>query len=345
MNLASIKERLSSLTSSEVLELQQTLEQLSAANSDIPKSHESRRHLLDNKLGCCPHCGHTKYVKFGIDKGSQRYKCKSCKRSFTEYTGTWMAGLHKKDKIDDYLVLMHQEKSLDKIKESLSINKKTAFDWRHKILAALQDDNDDNDFTGITESDETFFLASEKGRAVTHRASRKRGGKSKSKGISNDQVAVIVTQDRKSSLSLDVVTMGRIKKIDIENAIGSRINKDQTILCSDAHVSYKGFAIDNNLEHHTLKGIIKQRVKDNIYHIQHVNSTHNRVKKWIDNTFWGVSTKYLQQYLNWYRVKEKLKHRNNKLNAFVNKVAEDITAQHKYLTIEDKYQNLLSTRL
>lgn len=45
------------------------------------------------------------------------------------------------------------------------------------------------------------------------------------------------------------MTMGRIKKIDIENAIGSRIHKDQTILCSDAHVSYKGFAIDNNLEH------------------------------------------------------------------------------------------------
>jgi len=70
--------------------------------------------------------------------------------------GTWMAGLQKRDKIDDYLVLMHQEKSLDRIKEALSINKKTAFDWRHKILAALQDDDDD-DFTGITESDETFF--------------------------------------------------------------------------------------------------------------------------------------------------------------------------------------------
>ncbi len=39
-------------------------------------------------MGCCAHCGH---VKFGIDKGSQRYKCKSCKRSFTEYTGTWFS--------------------------------------------------------------------------------------------------------------------------------------------------------------------------------------------------------------------------------------------------------------
>lgn len=343
MNLESIKNSLGTLTSSEIAELQRTLEQLSKASSDIPKSQESRRYLLDNKLGCCPHCGDKKYVKFGIDKGSQRYKCKSCKRSFTEYTGTWMAGLQRKDKIDDYLALMHQEKSLDKIKEALSINKKTAFDWRHKILAALQD-SDDDDFTGITESDETFFLNSEKGRPVTDRSPRKRGGKSKSKGVSNDQVAVIVTQDRKSVLDLSVVTMGRLKKIDIERAIGSRINKDQTILCSDAHVSYRGFAMDNNLEHHTLKGMIKQRVKDKIYHIQHVNSTHNRVKKWIGNTFWGVSTKYLQQYLNWYGIKEKLKYRNDQLNAFINKVAEDITAQQKYLAIESRYQKLLATQ-
>ena len=64
----------------------------------------------------------------------------------------------------------------------------------------------------------------------------------------------------------------------------------------------------------------------------------------MENTFWGVSTKYLQQYLNWYRMKEKLKHRNNKLNAFIDKMAEYIKAQQNYLTIEDRYQKLLSTR-
>ena len=72
--------------------------------SKKPKSRLSRRRYLNNKQGSCPHCWHSKYVKYGIDKGSQRYKCKSCKRNFTEYTGTWMAGIHKKDKIDEYLV-------------------------------------------------------------------------------------------------------------------------------------------------------------------------------------------------------------------------------------------------
>lgn len=305
-------------------------------------SQHSRREILNNRQGSCPHCGHNKYVKFGFKSKSQRYKCKSCERSFTEYTGTWMAGIHSKEKLDGYLNLMMQEKSLDKIKVALSINKKTAFDWRHKVLASLSD-TDKDDFTGITESDETFFLNSEKGRKVISREPRKRGGSSKTRGIGSDQVTVIVTQDRKGALDLTVATMGRLKKIDIKNAIGDRIKPNQTVLCSDAHVSYKGFAKDNRIEHHTLKGIIKQRVKNGVYHIQHVNSTHNKVKKWLDNTFWGVSTKYLQQYLNWYRIKEEIKNRNDKLNAFTKKVSDDILAYQKYKTIDSCYENLLST--
>jgi transposase-like protein len=300
----------------------------------------ARREMLDNKQGSCPHCGHTKYVRFGRKSGSQRYKCKSCGRSFTEYSGTWMAGIHHKDKIEGYLRLMVDEKSLDRIKESLSINKKTAFDWRHKILASLSE-TDKGDFVGITESDETFFLKSEKGRNVADRKARKRGGTSKSRGISEDQVAVVVTQDRRSGLDLTVATLGRLKKIDIENAIGDRIRPGHVVLCSDAHVSYKGFAIDREIEHHALKAAIKQRVKNKVYHIQHVNSTHNRLKKWLDNTFWGVSTKYLQQYLNWYRVKEHLKGSTQLTRDFSLRTTEDIKVALKFGRIQDQYENLI----
>lgn len=134
-----------------------------------------RRANLDNKIGSCPYCSSKKYRKHGIDKGSQRYYCNSCKRTFTEYTGTWMAGIHKKELVSDYLKLMEQEKSLDKIKESLGINKKTAFDWRHKILSGLEN-VDNGNFKGITESDDTFFLQSSKGKKVQGRNPRKRGG-------------------------------------------------------------------------------------------------------------------------------------------------------------------------
>jgi len=282
----------------------------------------SRREMLNNKQGSCPHCGHTKYVKLGFDKGAQRYKCKSCKRNFTEYTGTWMAGIHKKDKIDEYMVLMLEEKSLDKIKAELNINKKTAFDWRHKILSSIEETDKDT-FTGITESDETFMLLSEKGKRTLNRKGRKRGTKAKRRGVSNEQVAIIVTADRAGQHELSVATLGRIKKVDIENSIGKRVC-DKTVLCSDSHVSYKGFAIDNTIEHHTIRADLKQYVKDRVYHVQHVNSLHNRLKKWLNERFWGVSTKHLQQYMNWFRMKEALKGTVQPMSELANRTILDI---------------------
>ena len=341
MNIDNLKEEILSLPP---LDRDILLKSITDSLSDNQLTDQcSRRNILDNKMGVCPHCSHDKYVRYGIDKGSQRYKCKSCNRSFTEYTGTWMAGLQRKEMISAYLELMVQEKSLDKISAELGINKKTAFDWRHKILASLdtKDDDDQDDFRGITESDETFFLRSEKGMKVKGRESRKRGGKSKKRGVSNDQVAVIVTQDRKSTLDLSVATLGRIGKVDIENAIGKRVKKDTTILCSDAHHSYKGFAKDSEIEFHTVNASKGERVKGK-YHIQHVNATHNRVKKWIENTFWGVSTKYLQQYMNWYRVKESIKSRSDRANAFVEQTI-NLGALKRYNQIDYRYENLIST--
>jgi len=300
----------------------------------------SRREILDNKQGCCAHCGHTKYVKFGRDKGAQRYKCKSCGRSFTEYSGTWMDGLHHKDKIDAYLKLMLEEKSLDKIKEALSINKKTAFDWRHKILSSPEEVDKDK-FEGITESDETFLLHSGKGKE--QEAPRKRGGASSKKGINDEHVAIIVTMDRKGGKDFGVATMGRLKKKDIENAIGERLCP-KTVPCTGSHVSFKGFAMDNGLEHHPLRSDLKQRVKQGVYHIQHVNSAHNRLKKWIDEKFWGVATKYLQNYLNWFRVKEYLKGGKDFMGSFAQKCVQDIGTYQRYRTLQKRYDELLSTQ-
>ncbi len=300
---------------------------------------ESRRKKLDNKQGSCPHCGSFKYTKYGTDKGSKRYRCKECKSTFTEYTGTWLSRVHKKHLVGAYIELMKQEKSLDKIKEELGINKKTAFDWRHRILSGLENSNKGT-FQGITESDDTFFLISEKGSGNLTRHPRKRGGTAKTRGISNEQVAVLVTADRVSEIDMQIARLGRIKKLDIENAIGSRVS-EQTILCTDSHVSFKGFAIDKELEHHAIRADLKQFVKKKIYHVQHVNSIDSRLKRWIENQFGGVSTKYLQKYLNWFRTKEILKTSSNYVKEFTDYSLQDLKAWERFKAIPINYKDLL----
>jgi transposase-like protein len=301
-----------------------------------------RQDKLSNKQIGCPHCNSLKYYKYGKDKGSLRFKCKECNRTFTEHTGTWLAGLHKKEIVNEYLELMYQEKPLDKIKSTLSINKKTAFDWRHKILSSFED-VEKKDFNGIVESDETFFLQSEKGSKSLNRSGRKRGESALKRGVSNEQVAVIVTADRTGTMDLTVATLGRIGKKDIESAVGKRIHKD-SILCADGHVSYKGFAKDNNLSLIVLRADLKQHVKQKVYHIQNVNSIHNRMKKWIDSTFWGVSTKYLQNYLNWYRIIEMHKNSMNAKQDIINCSTEDMLTLERYKMINEKYKNLIATQ-
>jgi len=119
-------------------------------------------------------------------------------------------------------------------------------------------------------------------------------------------------------------------------AIGSLIS-NQTILCSDSHVSYKGYAIDKGIEYHPLRSDMKQRVIKGIYHIQHVNSLHSHLKGWLSNRFYGVSTKYLQKYLNWFRIKQQLKKSKN----FVKELAElslnNITARENYEQTQQRY--------
>lgn len=265
--------------------------------------------LLDKQVGC-PHCGGKHYYRFGKDKGAQRFKCKDCGRTFTEYTGTWQDGLHKKDLVGRYLELMSEQKSLDKISSVLKINKKTAFDWRHKILGTFKQD-EGGAFSGIVESDETFFEESEKGNRHLNRPGRKRGSGHKNPGISDNKAKVIVTADRQNDLNMTCCGYGRLTKNDISESLNTPLPKD-VVLCSDGHTSYKGYASDLQLKHVVLRGDLKQRVKRGRFHIQHVNSLHNRLKKWIAGTFWGVATKYLQNYLNWFKVIETVgKHERN----------------------------------
>lgn len=63
---------------------------------------------------------------------------------------------------------------------------------------------------------------------------------SRKRGVSNDQVAVIVTQDRISTLDLSVTIFGRIGKVDIENAIDKCIKKAQPYYVAMLITAIKG---------------------------------------------------------------------------------------------------------
>jgi hypothetical protein len=107
-------------------------------------------------------------------------------------------------------------------------------------------------FEGIVEVDETYFLYSEKGKRGIARKPRKRGGKSKHRGISKEQVCVLVARDRTKTTVAKVTCMGRVVKSKVDKVIGSKL-RSENVLVTDAWRAYKTYAKEKGLEHYRIK--------------------------------------------------------------------------------------------
>jgi transposase-like protein len=269
----------------------------------------------------CPDCkselvkGHGKY------RGRSRYKCLACGRTFNDLTKTPLAGLHAEnhDKMRQFAAHMADGGApVRKSAVDFDINLKTAFYWRHKVLRGYSV-APTRTLKGIAEADETFFLHSEKGnrKVSKRRRPRKRGGKAARAGINDEQVPVIVGCDREGELILGVAGRGRISLKQIERVLGTRLDPKAT-LCTDSHQSFRRFAKTHHIKFEPVNISKGKRVVKGIYHIQHVNSAHTRMKTWIAR-FNGVSTKKLDNYAQWFGLLEETKSLTNRGDEFGNR--------------------------
>ena len=165
-------------------------------------------------------------IGFGNYRGRKRYRCKDCNRTFNDLTATPMSGTHYIDKWTDYLRCMLAGMSLRKIAEELDISLPTSFTWIHKILRTLKKVGFGK-LKGRVETDETYFLYSEKGKKnISGRKARKRGGIAIKRGIRNELVSVITSCDRECNLVIDVGCLGRIGKQDIYRVFNKHIDNN-----------------------------------------------------------------------------------------------------------------------
>ena len=147
----------------------------------------------------CPKCGHDEIARWGSASGLQRYRCSACKATFNALTGTPLARLRHKDKWLDYAQQMAEGQSVRKSAKACDVHRNTAFRWRHRFLT-LPDQQKATSLVGIAEADETFFLESFKGKKQgMARTPRKRGGKASKRGVSDEQIPVLICRDRTGS--------------------------------------------------------------------------------------------------------------------------------------------------
>ena len=267
----------------------------------------------------CPDCESEHIVRFGKyytivdgeEMKKQRYRCKACKKTFTDLTNTALYRTRHLNCWMKFIECMIEGYSLRKSAELIgNVTHVTLFYWRHKFLTALKQMEDSN-FQGIVEMDETYFLYSEKGqRKIKDRKPRKRGGSAKKRGISNEQVCVLVARDRDKVTFSQTLGMGRLTKEQLDKAIGHKLSS-KNVLCTDAWRAFKTYATEKDISIYQFKSDGKTRTKG-LYHIQNVNNYHRRLKGWIQR-FNGVATKYLNNYLAWFQVLESIHHQRNEV--------------------------------
>ena len=284
--------------------------------NDLLQEHELRGELLQEAIETvsskrkkkpCPYCTSIKVNKRGKQNDVQMYQCTECKKWYSETTGTPLNNIKLKTKWQSYLRCMEQGMPIKTIARELNICIQTSFDWRHKILSSLEQFVP-KELSAEIECDELELPLSNKGERNIKRKPRKRGTDFKrNKGKEDITVVQVVTAvERNGNKYLKAVESKRLSKEEIEKVFEGKLSED-AILITDKHPSYRAFAKDNpSIKHKRL--LAKEHVDktDKSIHLQKVNNVHSQLRKFL-RPFNGVSSKYLQNYLNWYAYADEIK--------------------------------------
>ena len=93
----------------------------------------------NKEVDSCPHCQSKKIIKHSKYKDTQRYKCKSCNRTFIPTTGTLIHNIKKRKEFSEYIKIIEEEglRTIEYMSKKLGISIPTSFEWRHKILLSI----------------------------------------------------------------------------------------------------------------------------------------------------------------------------------------------------------------
>ena len=287
--------------------------------------------FIANKDMYCRKCSSTLFVKNGTftrkesAKKIQRYKCKQCGCTQFGDANTALYNLKKKDKWTDYVYLMLDKAiplSAVSISKSIDVSNRTGFRWRHKFLSSL---NQSKPFSSEEEQeiDEVYFRFCVKGTigkekfetyiAPGHPDNIENKLRKKEKRMQAESHQAIFLCRHNRMGDFDFNPIKTLKKGLVSEADLKRVMKDfdlskKTIL-TDKESSMCAYM--NTLEdvnHLTFRSSdIKKGILENKnVHNNNINSMMSRLNNWF-KFFHGVSTKYLENYLKWFRFKNLFK--------------------------------------
>ena len=200
----------------------------------------------------CPSCTAVGVRRWGFADGLQRFRCKTCQRSFTLLTGTPLAPLRRRDLWLDHAQLLHEGSSIRVAARRLGVHRNTSLRWRHRWLINPRDLQDEV-FAGPVEVDTVRVQGIPNGKYAWQRVGipeplqddnrpcanqRERGGRC---------MSVLVVCDHYGDVA-DAV-LPRIDAPSLTSVLGPLLDPQRAVLCSPGVSSFRAFAALQGLPH------------------------------------------------------------------------------------------------
>ena len=240
----------------------------------------------------CPKCGSVETKEVPNAK-PMPYWCKGCRSYFSVRTGTPMARSNiplRKWAIAIYLCLTSLKSvSSMKLHRDLGVSQRAAWFMLHRIREAWGED-DDEDFDGPVEVDETYMGGERKNMSNEKRRAFREAGSPRGPV---DKTAVVGVKDRETN-EVRAEVVRRVDGETLQGFVREHTEPGATVYTDEA-AAYKGLARDYRHEavNHTVNQYVRGRA-----HTNGMESFWSMLKRAHDGTFHKISPKHLQRYVS-----------------------------------------------
>ena len=237
----------------------------------------------------CPSCGGTAPWRDGFEpSGVRRWRCPRCGARFTSLTGTVLEGCKKPLATwVDFIRLALFAVPLDACAAACRISHQTAWEWRHRLFAAVDGYQDRVVLRGRAWIDETYVNDTDLSKGY---------GQARKRGLSRQQICIAVGIDSRKEPVAVVCGHGKPSSARIRGALKAHI-AEGSVLVHDRERAHGALVRENGLVDESYKA----DVRDPVY--LEAMALVNNLCSWIKRYLWrftGMDPKNLQSYLNLY---------------------------------------------
>jgi len=254
---------------------------------DLQQAHkiQSNSQLVKVKPDIsCPFCNSKKFSHNGHgSSGKARFICKKCNRTFSETTGTPIHAIKKQEHFFMFLNVMSEGyQTLHKMAEITGVTVSTAFQWRHKIMSAMNASL--RKYDGITDFNTGVVPFSRKGlRKCSHDLND-----------SSIKANVLAVADYSNNSELTLLSIGTLKPMDFTNELAEKL-RNNAIVITPWNRPVAEFSRTGNLGF----TLFRPEKSYNRFDVRNADKLHAAMDNYVMKRMKGVSTKYLQAYSEW----------------------------------------------